>query len=118
MEYQVVLTLRSRRDLLEIGAYLHEQHAETATRLCTDLARRALALRTFPEKHPFLKNRRARKFAVGNYLIVYRVVADMRRVEILRFWHGAQNPHRLRLREEAAHYGQMRGSLAGSAAST
>ena len=37
------------------------------------------------------------KLLLRPYLIFYRVDDAARRVEILRFWHGAQDPQRLRL---------------------
>jgi plasmid stabilization system protein ParE len=39
-----------------------------------------------------------KKLVSGAYLIFYRVNEPARCVEVLRFWHGAQDPDRLRLR--------------------
>jgi plasmid stabilization system protein ParE len=107
VEYKVVLTSKARRDLSEIGSYLSEAaDFATAERFCLELASQAFSLGTFPDRNALLRSRRVRKMAFGDYLIIYRVSADKRRVEILRFWHGAQNPRGLRLKEEAAGYGQ------------
>jgi plasmid stabilization system protein ParE len=117
VEYKVVLTSKARRDLSEIRSYLNQvADSETAGNFCLRLAARAFSLQTFPDRNTFLKNRQVRKVAFGDYLIIYRVFDDKHRVEILRFWHGAQNPRGLRLKEEATGYGQAAPPLPAAAA--
>ena len=38
-----------------------------------------------------------RKLLLRRYLIFYRVDDEQHRVDVLRFWHGAQDPRRIRL---------------------
>ncbi len=107
MEYKIVLTAKARRDLSGIRSYLSQvAESETVENFCLELASQVLSLVTFPDRNAFLRSQRVRKMAYGDYLIIYRVFTNERRVEILRFWHGAQNPRGLRLKEEAAGYGQ------------
>jgi plasmid stabilization system protein ParE len=81
------------------------ENFEAASRVCLNLAQQAHLLTTFPERNPkWDVGRDVRKMTVDHYLIVYRIHAAKRQVEILRFWHGAQDQSRLRLKEEAGLY--------------
>jgi plasmid stabilization system protein ParE len=105
VEYQVDLTPRADRDLENIRVYLQAENPENSDRFCFELLEAAFSLRTFPERCPGFKSRRAvRKLAFGNYLVIYRFYSDERRVEILRFWHSAREQRNLRLKEEASAY--------------
>ncbi len=107
MEYKVTLTIPARRDLREIRAYIARDNPEGAKKFCRELLLKAVSLKTFP-----LRQRKVSGSAHDHvlpyraYLIFYEIDPEGRRVNILRFWHGAQNPRGLRLKEEAAGYGQ------------
>jgi plasmid stabilization system protein ParE len=70
----------------------------------------AESLKAFPQKHAGLPRRpHIRKVAHEAYIIFYKIDEELRVVEILRFWHGARDQRRLRLKEEtsASHGGGL-----------
>jgi plasmid stabilization system protein ParE len=107
VEYKVTLTFPARQDMREIRAYIARDNPEAAIKFCRELLLQAASLKTFP-----LRQRKVSGSAHDHvlpyqaYLIFYEIDAESLRVNILRFWHGAQNPRGLRLKEEAAGYGQ------------
>ena len=107
MEFQVSLSLQSKRDLKQIGHYIAQTDVEAAHRFCDQLVLAAESLRNFPSRHgSFARGPNIRKVPFKSYLIFYRINDGANTVEILRFWHGAQNQHRLRLKEESSAYAQ------------
>lgn len=68
----------------------------------------AKSLRIFPHRHGnFAKYPHIRKVSFEAYIIFYKINEETRTVEILRFWHSAQNQNRLRLKEEPAQYAAL-----------
>jgi len=103
MEFQVFLTPKAEQDLKLIGHYLAEIDEKLARRFCNELFDRAESLRFFPWRgHALHGKPDIRKLIHGHYLIFYKVVETTRTVEILRFWHSAQDQGRLRMKEEPA----------------
>ncbi|MCE0522094.1 MAG: type II toxin-antitoxin system RelE/ParE family toxin [Methylacidiphilales bacterium] len=101
MEYKVTLTPKARRDLATIWNYIARNDRDAATTFCHNLAEQAFSLRIFPERYFELPERRnVRKISYQSYLIFYEIHGDQHWVEILRFWHSAQDQRRLRLKEE------------------
>jgi plasmid stabilization system protein ParE len=59
---------------------------------------RAEAHMQFPERGRNVRRRPGiKKLVLAPYLIFYRVDEARRCVDVLRFWHGAQNPGSLQL---------------------
>jgi len=107
MEFQVVLSIRSHKDLTAIGSYIAKDNPERASSFCQELVRYALELKTFPERGHFLHRRRdIQKVRYQRYIIFYKIDKTTRTIEILRFWHAARIQRGLRMREaEEAVYG-------------
>lgn len=85
----------ARADLREIAAYIAEDSPAAAGRVVVALERACRSLAT----HPGIGRRRPelapdlRSFAVGNYILFYRVRGDV--VEIAAVLHGARDVERL-----------------------
>ena len=102
MDFQFKVALRARRDFTEIWQYIAKDDPAAATKFCERLMAAAESLKVFPQKHGALRNRpEIRKVSYDAYIIFYKIDEKSRTVEIIRFWHGARDQSRLRLREEA-----------------
>ena len=94
MPLEIVWSLRARRRLQEIRAYVAHDKPDAAERLAT----RIVALVELLKEHPYLGRAGSepgvRELVLGGtpYLIFYRVRA--KRVTILTIWHGAQSRQR------------------------
>ena len=105
MEFQVSLTLQAERDLERIGRHISRDNELAARTFCQELMFEAKSLRTFPQRlGRFAKRPNIRKMPYQAYLIFYKIDEDQHTVQILRFWHAAQDRAKLRLKEEAAAY--------------
>ena len=99
MGYKVVLSPLALEDLGKIVAYISQNDPPAAERLGHRLLDQAETLRYLPNRGGNVRQRPGvRKLVSGAYLIFYRVNESARCVEVLRFWHGAQDPDRLHLR--------------------
>ncbi|MDD5262639.1 MAG: type II toxin-antitoxin system RelE/ParE family toxin [Methylacidiphilales bacterium] len=99
--FQVKFTKTARRDLEQIRAYIAEASADewTADRFCGRLLDTALSLDVTPDRGAKLHTRPDTRFLVLRpYLVFYRILEEENIVLVLRFWHGAQHPKRLRLK--------------------
>lgn len=98
MEYEVVVARSALRDLEQIRAYIARDNPPVAEAFILKLLDEAESLRTFPERGGFIARRPGARFVmVHPYLIVYRVAENPHTVKVLRFWHGAREPLRMRL---------------------
>lgn len=98
MAYNVVITQQADRDLDQIPAYLtqqlfSEQAAAALVAQCTEVLEK---LELFPNLFGAVRNvgqggKEYRKFLMGNYVGVYRVQENEKRVIILRIFRGSQN---------------------------
>jgi len=105
MEFQVIITPLAEQDLGQIGRYIARNNAAAAYPFCNELVFTTQSLKNFPHRHGNLARRpNIRKLPYRNYLIFYKIHEDAGIVEILRFWHSAQNQNRLRLKEQPAVY--------------
>ncbi len=105
MEFQVSLTPKAEEDLQQIGRYIALDDAEAARRFCNDLFLAARSLRLLPYRgRRFSQKPNLLQIIHRSYLILYKVDDDARTVEVLRFWHAAQDRNRLRLRGSALSY--------------
>ena len=106
MEFQVIVTPKAERDLEQIGRYISLDNSEAAEHFCNDLYQTAQSLCRLPKRGRIANQQRnVRRFIYKSYLILYRIDDEARTVEILRFWHAAQDRRRLRLRETPGEYG-------------
>jgi plasmid stabilization system protein ParE len=98
MDYKVILSPLALADLEQIVRYVAAHDAAAAQRLGTRLLDQAETLCRLPHRGGRVRARPGvMKLLFRPYLIFYRVDDAARRVEILRFWHGARDPQRLRL---------------------
>ncbi len=105
MAFKVVLSPRAQRDLEDIRDYIAGNDPDTAYSFCSNLAKHAYSLRTFPKRGHEVRNRlEIWKIPFHRYLIFYKIDEETSTVEILRFWHAAQDRRRLRLREAGTVY--------------
>ena len=98
MAYNVIITQQADRDLDQILAYLTQQlfSAQAAAALVARYTDVLEKLEQFPNLFEAVRNvgqggKEYRKFLMGNYVGVYRVQEDEKRVIILRIFHGSQN---------------------------
>ena len=100
MAYRFKITSQALRDLKEIGRYSEEAGLTEADEFAQRLLEHAQTLATFPYRHgSWAGQQHTRKVPFDPYLIFYKVHEEERIVEILRFWHGARDQNRLRLKE-------------------
>ena len=98
MDYKVILSPLALADLEEIVRYVAAHDPTAAQRLGMRLLDQAETLCRMPHRGGGVRARPGvRKLLLRPYLIFYRVDDAARTVEVLRFWHGAQDPQRLRL---------------------
>jgi toxin ParE1/3/4 len=83
---EIELTARAEADLIEIGDFIAKDNPPAAERFIIRLRERIEVLRAFPEAGHRI--RRRSNLVERPIIIVYAVKAD--RIEVLRFWHGAQ----------------------------
>ena len=106
MDYGYKISSSARRDLVSIRKYIAGDDPDNASRFCIELLDVAESLRLFPYRHgSFIHQAKTRKYPYRSYLIFYDVNEESKTVQILRFWHAAQNQNRLRLKEETLAYG-------------
>ena len=99
MGYKVILSTLALEDLEQTVAYVAKSDPATAERLGHGLLDQAETLRYLPHRGGNVRQRPGvKKLVSGAYLIFYRVNEPARCVEVLRFWHAAQDPDSLRLR--------------------
>lgn len=88
MNYRIDWSLRSRRDLEAIRAYVEQQAPFAAARLAEALIATAESLAIHPHRGRAVSGAIRELVVVRPYLIRYRVMADA--VQIVRIKHGAR----------------------------
>jgi plasmid stabilization system protein ParE len=86
--------------LEQIVRYISQDNRSAAERLGLRLVGRALNLADpiIAAAGSGVRNSGgARKLVEGTYLIIYDVFPESGKVRVLRFWHTAQNPERMKL---------------------
>ncbi len=89
---KLVFTDEAKADLLQIGEWIAEDNPARALTFVDELEPRCARLTTMPRAYPLVRgheNGGVRRVPHGNYLIFYRVTADV--VEILHVLHGARD---------------------------
>lgn len=98
MAHSVVFAPLAEADLEVIVEYISRDDPYAAFRFGTELLTRAHSLGLHPYVGVTTWRREGVRYLVHYpYLIFYRVNETTEVVEILRFWHGARNPSKLRL---------------------
>jgi len=98
MDFKVIIQPLALDDLEAIVRHVAEKDLQAANRLGMSLLDRAEALAQFPERGGNVRSRPGvKKLVRPPYLIFYRVDDARCCVDVLRFWHGAQNPRSLHL---------------------
>jgi len=96
VDYRVVISQIALYDLQDIVEYLRKDDPNAAKSLGLDLVRKAESLGCMPERGKPVDGRPGVRWILRYpYLIFYRINQVNQVVEILRFWHSAQNPKRL-----------------------
>lgn len=93
MGYQVALAPSARRDLREIVRYISQDSPQRARTFGDFLVAQAKRLADFPHMGrivPELDDQRIRELIVRSYRVIYAIDGSAKRVDILRFWHGAR----------------------------
>ena len=94
MDYQVVLSSSSRKDLQDIVRYISFDDPSRALRFGRFLIHHTKGLAQFPERGrivPEFGDDAIREIIVRNYRIVYRLNHDKRLIEVIRFWHAGRS---------------------------
>ena len=94
MGSKVIFAPQAIADLEEITRRIAKDDPSAAIRFGNLLIERVRLLEQFPFLgSPYGKLAGVRKLVLGPYLIFYRVMLEQGRVDVLRYWHGAQeNP--------------------------
>jgi len=84
-------TTGATADLESISDHIAEDNPEAALKTVRSIFARVEELTTFPRRAPMGREEGTRELVLSPlpYIAVYRVTEDV--VEILYFWHGAQN---------------------------
>ncbi len=93
MDWEIVWTHRSRRDLRAIHDYIAEGNPTAAVEVVDAIMQRVELLQTVPRmgKHYITRNgQEIRQVVSGKYRIFYGLVPERNRVEILTVWHRAR----------------------------
>jgi plasmid stabilization system protein ParE len=95
MAYLVRITPRARRDLAILFTDIHAEDSETALRWYKGLREAALTLEEMPNRCPATpENPRLRHLLYGRkphvYRVIYRVLENGKRVNVLHILHGAR----------------------------
>ena len=91
MDYQVVLSRSSRKDLQDIVRYISADDPSKAIRFGRFLIHHTKSLAKFPERGrivPEFAGEALREIIVRNYRVVYRVDHDKLLIEVIRVWHA------------------------------
>jgi toxin ParE1/3/4 len=92
MGWKVILSPQCLADLEQIVSYIAKNNPAAAERLGLSLLDRTAILQEFPELgSEYSKRNGVRKLTSRPYIILYRINASSRTVDILRFWHGFRN---------------------------
>lgn len=98
MDYKVILSPLALDDLEQIVRHITADNPAAAQRMGTRLMDQAETLSRLPHRGGNVRRRPGvKQLLLRPYLIFYRVKDEEHRVEVLRFWHGAQDPSVLRL---------------------
>jgi len=93
MGHEVVLTLLAEGDLEEIVSFIAEDNPEAALATGRQIIERLEHLTSFPLSGrvvPEFGDDNLREIVHSHYRIVYQIVDEAKRIEVVRIWHGAR----------------------------
>lgn len=93
MDFEVFLSPEALIDLERIVAFIALDNLVAGEKIGNQLLDAALSLKAFPERGrvvPEFQRSRLREVVFRSYRIIYRVSSQDKRVEVVRFWHGAR----------------------------
>ena len=91
MGCKVIFAPQAIADLASAVRHIAKDDPQTAERIGNALIDRVAILESFPLLgSPYLKRPGVRKLISRPYIIFYRARPEEERVDILRYWHGAQ----------------------------
>jgi plasmid stabilization system protein ParE len=101
MAYRVNLTARAGRDLTQLFEDIRARDSSAARDWYEGLKEAILSLREQPQRCPVTpEDNRFRHLLYGNkphiYRVIYRVLKDPKRVDVLHIRHGARRPRKAR----------------------
>src|SRR5215469_3110590 len=92
MGCKVIFSPQAIADLESVVRFIAKDNPDAAARLGSALIDRVAILADFPELGPkYLRRPGIRRLVSRPYVIFYRFRQDEKVVDILRYWHGAQN---------------------------
>ena len=96
--YRLVISPSADADLFSILKYIayELENQQAATDLADRVERCYADLEEMPSAHslcadPLLRFKGYRKYPVGNYLVIYRVIEEEKEVRIVHIFHATQN---------------------------
>ena len=93
MDYRVILSRPSLRDLSEIACYIALDSPDAPVRVGGELVTLAESLAMLTRRGGQLRARPGvRRLVHEPYLVTYRIDETQRVVYVLRFWHAKRNP--------------------------
>lgn len=94
MDFQVVFSPTSIRDLAESVSYIARHDPDAAARvgdkLIDDTERMLSQQPLVGPRCPEFDSDQMRYWLRGNYRVIYEVHEDQKRIDVLRFWHCAR----------------------------
>ena len=96
--YKVVISPSANNDLRSILGYIAQklENPQAAAALAAGMERCYADLEEFPETHELCRDSVLarlgyRRYPVGNYLVIFRVVEDAGEVRVVHIYHATQN---------------------------
>lgn len=100
--YKVVISPSANADLFKVLKYIayELENPQAAAKLADGVDKCYADLEELPAAHelcrdPVLSRSGYRRYAVGNYLVIYRIVEDAKEVRVLHIFHALQNYHEI-----------------------
>ena len=100
--YKVVISPSANTDLFDALKYItyELENPQAATNLADGVERCYTDLEELPAAHelcrdPVLARMGYRRYAVGNYLVIFRIAEDVKEVRVVHIFHSLQNYHEI-----------------------
>lgn len=98
IKYELILTDRAKQELEDIYEYISKSlmAEKAAENLINKIERNILRLETMPESCSIIeefkeRKKQYRKLIINNYLAIYRIDEEKRKVYIIRIVYGGRN---------------------------
>jgi plasmid stabilization system protein ParE len=99
VEFKIFFSPQAISDLKVVETYLSKQGANDPAGFRRRLSQRPLEPATFPSRGRRVHRDPDLRYLIeGKHLIIYPILASRPAVKVLRFWHAARDPRRLRLK--------------------